>query len=77
MLEPRILYLLERWLFQLLMPVLDACVVSVDVQRSGYAVWVFGNLRNLELRKRTGMNRLNISNANLTGLMGDVDVCYV
>ena len=28
---------------------------------------------DLKLRKRMGMNGLNISNANLAGLMGDVD----
>ena len=45
MLEPRVLYLLDRWLFQLLVPVVDARVISVDIQRSGYAVQVVGNPR--------------------------------
>ena len=28
---------------------------------------------NLALRKRTGVNGMNINNANLTGLMGDIN----
>ena len=39
-LEPRVLYLLDKWLF-----VIDAHVFSVDVQRSGYVVRVVGNPR--------------------------------
>ena len=35
---------------------------------------LLGTPDNLKLRKRTGMNGLNISNANLAGLVGDVDV---
>ena len=34
---------------------------------------LLGTSGNLELRKMTGMNGLNISNTNLAGLMGDVD----
>ena len=34
---------------------------------------LLGTPGDLELRKRMGMNGLNISNANLAGLMGDVD----
>ena len=40
------------------------------------SVTPYGLLRthgNLELRKKTGMNGLNISNANVAGLVGDVD----
>ena len=59
-------------MFQLLALAIIARVVSVDVQRSGYAIRVAGN-PDLELRKGTGMNGLNISNVDLAGLMGDVD----
>jgi len=34
---------------------------------------LLGNPANLEIRKRTSMSGLNISNANLAGLIGDID----
>ena len=56
------------------MPVVDARIVSVDVQHTGYTVQVVGNPRNLELRKRTGVSGLTVNNIDLAGLIGDIDV---
>ena len=69
-LEPRILPLLGRQLFQL---VVDAHAISVVAQHSDYAVRVDGTPDNLALRRGMVMNGLDISNVNYAGLMGDVD----
>jgi len=41
--EPRVLYLLDRWFFQLLPSVIDLRDAFVDVQHSGYASWIVGD----------------------------------
>ena len=50
---------------------LTSSLSSFSVPVTPYGL--MGTPGDLELRKRTGMNKLNISNANLAGLMGDVD----
>ena len=60
-------------MFQLLAPVVEytSSLSTFSVPITPYGL--LGTLGDLELRKRTGMNELNISNANLAALVGDVD----
>jgi len=67
------MYLLARWLFQLLPSVVDVRDAFVNVQHSGYASRVVGDPVNLELRKRRGVARLASNDVGLAGVMGDVD----
>ena len=60
-------------MFQFPASVVDARVVSVDVQHPVMPYGLLGTPGNLELWKRMGVSGLNINNANLAGLMGDVD----
>ena len=41
--KPRVLYLLNRWLFQLFPSIVDVHGAFVDVQHSGYTSRVVGN----------------------------------
>ena len=59
-------------MFHLFAPVVDVCVVSVDVQHSGYA-GLLGTPGNLGLRKRTGVSRLNANNVGFASLVRVVD----
>ena len=42
-LKPRVLYMLNRWLFQHFPSVVDVCGAFVDVQHSSYASRVVGD----------------------------------
>ena len=79
--KPRVLYLLNRWLFQLFSSVVDVRDAFVDVQYFVTLHRLLGTPDILELRslERRGTARLAFIIIGLVGLVGDIDaghICY-